>query len=227
MTEMKPVIKNVLKAAVGCGILLTALGFNAEDFSIRDLAHYRKEFQSYSVGACSASSVKSYEDYRMITDDTSPQYWHIRNHMTVDEETGLLYDEDGFIGVALGYRYGVIGSRFYIELDTGITIPVVKIDEKAAADAPDGCKHDGDSSVVEFVLDSDRALAYFGSGNGYVANGNLNNIAYFNGHIIDVEAVTSTKVVLESGVTYEDVIQDYIRTDEEVEEDMNTLESGY
>ena len=77
---------------------------------------------------CSTSSVKTYMDYRAITLTSSAQYQYIQEHMTIRD--GLLYDEDGYIGVALGSWWGDIGDKWIIELDTGITLKVVKIDEK-------------------------------------------------------------------------------------------------
>ena len=207
-------IKKMVCAAVLVCTGLFSMGFKAEDFDPDDLKHYRKEFVSESIGACSSSSVKTYEDYRMITATGSAQYQYIHNHCTVTD-CGLLVDEEGFIGVALGYLFGPIGARYYIELDSGITIPVVKIDEKAARDAPNGCTA-GSNDAIEFVIHAGRALSFFGGGNGYVLNGNFNNSRYFRGHIKDIEKVTSEKIELESGVTYTEIVRDFsAKTDEE------------
>ena len=48
---------------------------------------------------CHSSSIKSYMDYNAITLTTSKQYKYIKEHMSIDN--GLLYDSDGYIGVAL------------------------------------------------------------------------------------------------------------------------------
>lgn len=158
-------------------------------FHLERLRNYTERYPSTSIGACSSSSVKPYEDYRMINDETSRQYQYIQNNMKVDWRTGLLVNQRGFIGAAMGYRFGDIGSEYYVELDTGITIPVVKIDEKAPVDAPDGCSATGDTSVIEFVIDEDKAIRYFGSGNGYACNGNFNNYEYLQGNIKDIRKV--------------------------------------
>lgn len=128
---------------------------------------------------CSSSSVKTYMDYRAITNTASKQYKHIKNHMTVGED-GLLRDEDGNIGVALGSHFGDIGSKYEVVLDTGITFNVVKIDEKADVHVNNGCQHKQDGSVIEFVIDSSK---FTKSSNGYVWSGNFNNNPDFKGKI--------------------------------------------
>ena len=206
------------------GVLVMSAGFESEDFSLVALKDYQKEFKSKSIGACATSSTKTYEDYRMITAPDSRQYWHIKNHMTVDEETGFLYDEDGFIGVALGYSFGEIGTRYYFILDSGIILPVVKIDAKAAVDASNGCSANLNASVLEFVIDSDKAAEYFGGNNGYACNGNFNNYEYLEGSISDVELVLSEK--LEEGVIYENSIVDPLRKEEE-NDGIRMVKGGY
>lgn len=159
---MKKIFKKMTCAIAALSLLLlTTSGFKLEEFSLSQLKNYEREFKSQSIGACNTSSTKTYEDYRMITSTGSRQYQHIKNHMTVDPTTGFLLDEDGFIGVALGYLFGEIGTRYYIVLDTGIILPVVKIDAKASVDATDGCSANLNASVIEFVIDSDVAYDYF------------------------------------------------------------------
>ena len=170
-------------------------GFTAEDFSIEDLDEYEKEYVAEEVEACSYSSVKTYMSIKMITSKSSRQYKFIEEHMTIDEETGFAIDEDGFIGVALGSAFGDIGTRYYITLDTGIVIPVVKIEAKSDAHTVNGCYHTNDKSVIEFVIDRTIAEEYFGvGGNGLIKNGNLNNDERLQGHIEKVELVTDEKV---------------------------------
>lgn len=135
--------------------------------------------------SCSSSSVKTYMDYRAITDKSSNQYKYIQNHMTVGDD-GFLYDEDGSIGVALGSHFGSIGSKWEIVLDTGITFKVVKIDEKADIHVYNGCQHKEDGSVVEFVIDSHK---FEKASNGYVWQGNFNNNPNFRGKISAVYKV--------------------------------------
>lgn len=222
-------MKNLMKKTVAVlSTLIVGLSLCAfdseEDFDLNDLKNYQREYLSESIGACSTSSTKTYEDYRMITATGSKQYQYIHNNMTVDETTGLLYDEDGFIGVAMGYQFGEIGSRYYIVLDTDIIIPVVKVDAKASVDAPNGCSHSIDSSVIEFVIDADKAYEYFGGGNGYVCNGNLNNNDLLNGNIVDIEEVKDEK--LEDGVVYEHTQADPVKG-EETKDGVSFVEGGY
>lgn len=208
-------LKKILNILVCIGIFVCTAAFTPDDFSLADLQHYRREYESSSIGACTTSSTKTYEDYRLITARGSAGYQYIHNRMTVDPVTGLLYDEDGFIGVAMGTLFGAIGSRYYVVLSTGIVLPVVKVDEKAAADAPNGCTTAA-GDAIEFVLNTELARNYFGGVNGYVANGNLNNSSQLRGSIVDFERVSNVRIQLENtDVTYMDELSDILKTDEE------------
>ena len=171
--------------------------FNNEEvkpFNINDLVDYEKEFNSEEIEVCASNSTKSYMDYRATTLVSSSQYQFMHNHCVVDK-TGFLLDEDNFIAVALGSYYGGIGDRFYFTLDSGVVLPLVKAEEKADVDTDArGCYHTVDNSVIEFVIDSDKAGNYFGVyGNGYVLSGNYNNYPLFNGNIVKVERVLDEK----------------------------------
>ena len=153
-------------------------------------ARYPRRLPYESIPLCGTSELKTYMDYRTITDETSNQYSYIRQHMHIDRHTGLLYDGDDFIGVALGYSFGAIGTRYYFILDSGITLPVVKIEEKDPKDASNGCTVDINGSVLEFVIDADRAADYFGTAtNGLVLQGNFNNDPRFAGAISEIDRV--------------------------------------
>ena len=132
---------------------------------------------------CSTSNVKTYMDYKAITMVGSKQYQYIQNNMTISN--GLLYDGD-YIGVALGSWWGDIGSKWTIELDTGIILKVVKVDEKADAHTYNGCQHRNDTSVIEFVIDSNTIPNDWWGANGLVFNGNFNNNEMFNGNILRI-----------------------------------------
>lgn len=155
------------------------------------LYDYQKEFKTEELSICSANTAKTYMDYRMTTVVDSRQYQFIHNHLTVDRKTGFLYDEDGFIAVALGSYYGEIGDRYYFTLESGIVLPLVKAEEKADEDTDiTGCYHTLDGSVVEFVIDDEYAANYFGTNsNGYVLDGNYNNYSLFSGSFVKVEKV--------------------------------------
>ena len=168
---------------------------NSDDFDINDLYDYQKEYKSEEISLCSANDAKTYMDYRMTTVVSSNQYQFLNYECTVDKKTGFLYDEEGFIAVALGSYFGKIGDRFYFTLDSGIVLPLVKGEEKDDGDT-DGttCHHTIDGSVIEFVIHDEYAADYFGAnGNGYVLNGNYNNYPLFEGSIVKVERVLDEK----------------------------------
>ena len=188
-------------------IVLTLGGFTYafkqhNSFDIEDLYSYNKKYKTEEIEVCGESTAKTYMDYRMTTVVNSTQYQFIHNNLTVDESTGFLYDDEGFIAVALGSFYGDIGDRFYFTLDSGVVLPLVKAEEKADEDTDyTGCYHLIDSSIIEFVIDTDYAENYFWSNsNGYVLNGNYNNHPLFNGEIVKVEKVLDE--IAEGYVTY-------------------------
>lgn len=189
---------------------VTMSGFSTkeeDEVMIDNLDRYNKEFKTEDIEVCSTSATKTYMSYKAVTSTRSKQYRFIHSEMTVDEVTGLLYDEDGFIGVALGSSFGEIGTRYYFTLDTGIVLPVVKVDAKASVDAPNGCSHSKDASVIEFVIDSEIAGEFFGvGGNGLVNHGNFNNDDRLRGKIEKIELVLDER--LEEGVYYEGKIQE-------------------
>ena len=159
---------------------------------VESLKDYQKVYQSEDYGVCSVSATKTYMDYRAITAKGSTQYRYIQANMKIDEATGFLVDEDGFIGVALGSYYGVIGDRYYITLESGVVLPVVKVEEKADGDTIGGCSHGSDGSVIEFVIDTDYAASsdlFNRTGNGLINSGNYNNYDLFRGEIAKVEKV--------------------------------------
>jgi hypothetical protein len=134
------------------------------------------------IGVCNSSASKTYLDHSLISSQ-STQGRYIDTHMT--SRNGLLYDKDNFIGVALGSYFGIIGNRFIFTLSTGIELRVVKVEEKSDAHTYGGCVQRWDRSVLEFVIDSDTSTFWIGT-NGYVANGNFNNLSQFNGTIIKI-----------------------------------------
>ena len=166
-----------------------------KSFKLEDLYDYQKAYKTEELEVCASDGAKTYMDYHMTTVVSSRQYQFIHNELTVDKETGFLYDKDGFIGVALGSYYGQIGDRFYFTLDTGIVLPLVKAEEKADVDTDiTGCYHLLDTSIIEFVIDSDYAKNYFWhNDNGLVLNGNYNNYSLFDGAIVSVEKVLDEK----------------------------------
>ena len=171
-------------------MILTAVFLQSSSADPARYRHYQRRLSYEEISRCSDSPLKTYMDYRTITDETSDQYRYLREYMKIDRKSGLLYDADGFIGAALGYSFGPIGTRYYFVLDTGIILPLVKVEEKDPADAPDGCRVELNGSVLEFVIDEDRAGDYFGvASNGLVLQGNFNNDARFQGSIQEIDRV--------------------------------------
>lgn len=162
-------------------------------FDLNQLKNYEKLFECEEIELCSPNASKSYMDYRAVNLVYSNQYQYIHNHCIVDK-TGFLLNEENFIGVALGSYFGEIGTCYYFTLDSGVILPVVKVDEKDDGDVYDGCYHRLDNSVIEFVIDSDVAGDYFGVyANGLVLSGNFNNYDLLSGNIEKVEKVLQEK----------------------------------
>ncbi len=210
-------------------VMLLASGFSfsvyddseEKTFSLDDLYDYQKEYKTEELSVCSLNTAKTYMDYRMTTVVSSRQYQFIHNRCTVDRRTGFLYDEEGFIAVALGSYYGEIGDRYYFTLETGIVLPLVKAEEKADEDTnSSGCYHVEDGSVIEFVIDSDYARGYFSTySNGLVLDGNYNNYSLFRGSIVKVEKALDEK--------REDLVTYKIDTDLPKQIDIFQYASGY
>lgn len=132
------------------------------------------------------TSFKSYMDYRCITDATSNQYQLIYSDRIIVGNDGLLYDEDGFIGVALGTAFGQVGDKFIVELDNGHIIKVIKVETKSDAHTIDGMYHKTDGSVVEFVIDIDKANKTYPL---CITMGSFNYENKFNGNIKSISKV--------------------------------------
>lgn len=189
---MKKLVAFIIVVMIVCCGYASSL--NESGFSLSEINDYQKKYVGEEMELCSSSSSKTYMDYRSINLRESTQYKYIQKYMTVDKTTGLLVDNEGFIGVALGSYFGDIGDRFYFTLETGIVLPVVIIDQKSDSHTYNGCYHRNDNSVLEFVIDSDVASRFFGRyGNGYILQGNFNNYSLFKGEIAKVEKVTNIK----------------------------------
>lgn len=122
-------------------------------------------------------------DYRAITDKTSRQYQLIHSDSITIGNDGLLYSGE-YIGVALGSKFGSIGDKFLITLDTGKQFKAIKIDEKDDNDTVDNCHHVTDGSVVEFVIDVGLARETYYKA---ILMGDFNYTEQFNGNVIKIE----------------------------------------
>jgi hypothetical protein len=134
------------------------------------------------IKVCSTSSSKTYMSHTLISRN-SIQGKFIDANMTIKD--GFLYDKDGFIGVALGSSFGNIGDRFIFTLDSGVELKLIKIERKADKHTFNGCEQRWDKSVIEFVIDPATNLIPRAS-NGYIAQGNFNNLEQFRGRITRV-----------------------------------------
>lgn len=132
-------------------------------------------------------SFKSYMDYRTITDISSNQYKLIHSDQISVGSDGLLYTDDGYVGVALGSAFGEVGDKFIIQTSTQQTIKVIKLDEKSDNDTIDGIYHSTDGSVVEFVVDTNIILETYHM--SYIM-GDFNHEDKFSGNVISVTKVT-------------------------------------
>ena len=145
--------------------------------------------ETTNIAICSPSSVKTYMDYKKITNKASIQYRYIQDNMVVRYD-GHLIDEEDYIGVALGSYFGKIGTRYIITLSSGQQLKVIKVEAKDDKHTFKGCQQRWDKSVIEFVVDVDKAGKYYGiASNGYVNSGNFNNLDQFKGNIIKIEEV--------------------------------------
>ncbi len=119
----------------------------------------------------------------MITAKYSDQYKYIKANMKVDNK-GFLRDKDNRIGVAMGTYFGKVGSKFDITLENGNILKVVKVEVKDDKHTNNGCEQKWDKSVIEFVIDTKVAKEYYGvASNGFINQGNYNNVDEFNGNI--------------------------------------------
>ncbi len=220
-------MKKLLVCILSLSLSILMCGFTyfddetENDFDINDLYDYQKEFKTEELSVCSLNTAKTYMDYRMTTLVSSRQYQFLNYECTVDKETGFLYDDEGFIAVALGSYYGEIGDRFYFTLDSGVVLPLVKGEEKDDGDTnPTNCFQKWDGSVIEFVISDEYAANYFGAnGNGYVLDGNYNNYSLFEGSIAKVEKVLDEKS--------DDIVSYSVETDIPTNVDIFNYASGY
>lgn len=122
-------------------------------------------------------------DYKCITSPSSRQYKLIYSDSIQVCSDGLLRSGE-YIGVALGSKFGVIGDKFLITLNTSKQFKAIKIDEKADIHTVDGCHHASDGSLIEFVIDTDLAKQTYSNA---ILMGDFNYIDLFNGKVVKIE----------------------------------------
>lgn len=97
---------------------------------------------------------KCFEDYRCITDTSSPQ-WVLQKEATTDENG--LRKIDGAYCVALGSAFGSeIGSTYVITLSGGSEFLAILADQKADQDTIGDHTRDRSGAVVEFVVETEK-----------------------------------------------------------------------
>ena len=122
-------------------------------------------------------------DYRCVTNKNSQQYKLIHSDSIKVCDDGLLRDGE-YIGVALGSKFGNVGDKFVITLDTGKQFKVIMVERKADKDTVDNCHHESDGSLVEFVIDVNLTKQHYPMA---ITMGNFNYIEQFNGKVVKVE----------------------------------------
>lgn len=111
-----------------------------------------KANSSSDMAICGTGSFKSYMSMTKLN-KSSPQYQFMINN-TKDDGRNLRITSDGYLAVAMGSYYGVLGDKFEITFANGTTTKVVKVDEKADAHTSAACKGmsmSGDSSIIEVI----------------------------------------------------------------------------
>lgn len=159
--------------------VLTIKQLESENYKVVE----QNTLKSTVIKPCGISSVKSYMDRSKITDETSKQHRFITENM--EAKNGLWFDREGYLGVALGSWFGEIGSRWNFELSSGEILYTVKIDEKDDKHTINGCEQKDDNSIIEIVVDEETNPYWIGE-NGFILNGNFNNLKYFEGTITEI-----------------------------------------
>lgn len=133
---------------------------------------------SSSSWAVTGGDFKCYEDYRCITDTSSPQY-EIQLHSWTDDNGLRRYES--YYCVALGSAYGsTIGDKYIITLSTGQQFAAILADQKADRDTVDGHTRDRSGAVVEFIVET-GALPY-----EVRQSGSVSSIPLFDGEVREI-----------------------------------------
>lgn len=128
-------------------------------------------------------------DYRCVTDTTSAQYALINSDAITVGDDGLLRDQYGYVGVAIGHYYtNGVGERFVATFEDGSRAKFIVLDIKADKDTINQANHVSDGSMVEFVIDTGKAKTAYPDA---IKMGNLDYADQFNGNIIKMEKVVN------------------------------------
>lgn len=122
-----------------------------------------------------------------ITDTTSAQYQLINSGKIQICDDGLLRDEHGYVGVAIGSYYADnIGDRFIITFEDGSQAKIIVVDMKADKDTINGANHITDGSMIEFVIDVKLANESYPDA---ITMGDFNWTEEYSGNISKIEKV--------------------------------------
>ena len=133
---------------------------------------------SCSTWSVTGGDFKCYEDYRCITDTSSPQY-QIQLQAWTDENGLRRYGS--YYCVALGSAYGShIGDKYIITLSTGFEFVAILADQKADKDTVDGHTRDRSGAIVEFLVETE-ALPY-----EVRQSGSVSSIPIFDGEVREI-----------------------------------------
>lgn len=130
------------------------------------------------------TSVKTWMDYRAITDTSSPQ-WRLQQDAYTDEN-GLRKVGDYYcVAFGTGISNG-IGSKFKVTFDNGNEILVIVADHKADRHTDKTNTYmniNNKANIMEFIVDSNKL------DNTAKVMGDVNYISGFEGQIIYIEEV--------------------------------------
>lgn len=161
-----------------------------EETPVKAVEEPKVEYKYTPVTMLYQTSAKTYMDYRAITNTASAQYKLIHSDAITICEDGFLRDADGFIGVAMGSKFGPIGSRYVCHLDNDKEIKVIKIEAKADQHSISGFCGYTAYDIIEFVIDTKTTWMQQNKwGNGYIFSGNFNNCDMFKGKIVSIDKV--------------------------------------
>lgn len=157
---------------------------------IQPVEEPKVEYKYTPVTMLYQTSAKTYMDYRAITNKASAQYKLIHSNAITICEDGFLRDSEGFIGVAMGSKFGPIGSRYVCKLDNSKEIKIIKVEAKADQHTVNGFCGYVAYDIIEFVIDTKATWMRQNKwGNGYIFSGNFNNCDMFKGKIVSIDKV--------------------------------------
>lgn len=130
---------------------------NKEAQKKRDRKNSTTSRGSYKRVSKTNTSMKSYMDYRTITDKTSEQYKLQHNENIYTDNEGFRKIGDNFI-IAVGTYFGCnVGQEVTVKLSSGATFKAIVGDIKADIHTDsENIQHNVDGSVVEFLVDSKK-----------------------------------------------------------------------